>query len=309
MHKKVCIIFLMGLLLFFGFVNFGIAHDAKQEEWNPVSAGPVTTWTAPLCGKGKFVAQPFLFYNRTRGIFNSDGHYDSLPGGDKKYQLQEQLFGQYGITDKLEIDLQLVYQENYIKQGGPKAHSSGLGDSYLFLRYCAVEENGAIPHLTGLFQVKMPTGKYQNLDADKLETDSMAATSGGGSWDYGFGVMLTEKIKPFMFHADTIYSIPQEVKVSGVKTIYGNYLNYDLGIEYFMPKGFNLMLEFNGFLQGDKKENGSRAPSTDLSYFTIGPGIGWSNDKIQALLTYQRVLTGVNVDANDAIVFTCVYAF
>ena len=51
-----------------------------------LSAGTLTTWTAPLCGKGKFVVQPFFFYNRTRGIFNSEGHYDSLPSGDKKYQ-------------------------------------------------------------------------------------------------------------------------------------------------------------------------------------------------------------------------------
>ena len=26
-----------------------------SEEWNPPSAGPITAWTAPLCGKSKFV--------------------------------------------------------------------------------------------------------------------------------------------------------------------------------------------------------------------------------------------------------------
>ncbi len=40
--------------------GFGLAHSAREEgndEWEPVSAGPVTTWTAPLCGKGIFPGQ------------------------------------------------------------------------------------------------------------------------------------------------------------------------------------------------------------------------------------------------------------
>src|SRR3989338_9873305 len=41
----------------------------EADEWNPVSTGPLTTWTAPLCEKGKLVVQPFLFYNRSRGTF------------------------------------------------------------------------------------------------------------------------------------------------------------------------------------------------------------------------------------------------
>ena len=41
--------------------------SATQEEWSPPSAGPITTWTAPLCGKSKFSVQPFFFYNIGRG--------------------------------------------------------------------------------------------------------------------------------------------------------------------------------------------------------------------------------------------------
>jgi len=288
----------------------GLADNScAKEEWNPASAGPVTTWTAPLCGKGKFVVQPFLFYNRTRGTFNNDGHYDSLPKGDRKYQFQEQVFAQYGVTDRLELDAQAVYQENYVKESSSSAHANGFGDSYVFLRYCAIEEDGWFPHMTGLLQLKMPTGKYENADPDKLGADLMGATSGGGSWDQGLGITLTKKIKPFIFHADAIYSFPQQVFVDGVKTRYANYLNYDFGAEYILSKGFNLMFEADGFLQGDKRENGARTPGSDVNYFTIVPGIGWSNDKSQALIAYQRILTGANTDANDSVVATFVYTF
>ena len=312
MLQRILVILAVGGCLLLEQPDFSFAHsqsEKEDEEWNPISAGPVTTWTAPLCGKGKFVAQPFFFYNRTRGTFNSEGHYNSLAAGDKKYQFQQQLFAQYGITDRLEIDGQTVYQENYIKQGGLKAHSNGFGDSYLFLRYCAIEEEGRMPHITGLFQLKAPTGKYQHADPDRLGTDLMGAPSGGGSWDHGYGIQMTKKLKPFLLHMDATYSFPQEVKVDGVKTEYGRYLNYDFGIEYFLTKRFNTMLEFNGFLQGDKKQDGSKTPGSDINYLTMAPGFGWSNEKVQTLVAYQRTLTGANTDANDSIVFTFVCTF
>jgi hypothetical protein len=151
MLRRFLIIQAVFTFILFNNLNYAFASHKEDGEWCPVSAGPITTWTAPLCGKGEFAVQPFLFYNKTRGTFNSGGHYDSLPQGDKKYQYQQQLFMQYGLTDKLEADAQVVYQENYAKQGDLKAHSRGWGDSYVFLRYCAIEETDLIPHISGLF--------------------------------------------------------------------------------------------------------------------------------------------------------------
>src|SRR3990167_2286244 len=94
------------------------AHEPAREEWAPPSAGPLTTWTAPLCGKGKLVAQPFFYYNLTRGSFDAEGNYNGLAEGDKKSQLQEQILLQYGLTDHLEIDGQFVYQQNHLHQSG-----------------------------------------------------------------------------------------------------------------------------------------------------------------------------------------------
>ncbi len=298
------------ILVFSVFVSsFAFAHHDEEGEWEPVSAGPLTTWTAPLCGKGKFVLQPFFFYNRTRGSFSSEDHYNSLPRDDRKFQFQKQLFMQYGLSDKWELDAQIVHQDNYAKQSDRKSHSTGFGDSYLFLRDCLLEEKSLWPHLAGVFQLKIPSGKYQKLDPDKLGTDSMGAGSGGGSYDLGLGVNMTKKLKPFVLHADAIYNFPRERKIDGLKTEYGRYLNYDFGLEYFLPIGFNLMVELNGFIQGDKRQEGEKLPATDIYSLTFAPGIGWSNDKIQTLLAYQRTLIGANTDANDSVVVTFVYTF
>jgi hypothetical protein len=288
---------------------FTACATCEAQDWNPLSAGPTTTWTAPLCGKDKFVAQPYFFYNRARGAFNDDGHYDSLPKGDRKYQYQEQLFLQYGMTEKLELDAQAVYQENHIKQGDLEAHSRGFGDSYLFARYCLIEEKDWIPHATGLFQLKIPTGKYQHADPDKLGTDLMGAGSGGGSWDQGLGIIFTKRLRPFILHLDAVLNFPQAIKVDGIETRYANYLNLDVGIEYFLPNGFNLMFEANGFLQGDKRENDSRIPDSDVNYLIVATGIGWSCSNAQILLAYQRALLGTNTDANDSVILTVIHTF
>ena len=39
------------------------------DDWNPPSAGPITTWTAPVQGKGHLAVQPYFIYNITRGEF------------------------------------------------------------------------------------------------------------------------------------------------------------------------------------------------------------------------------------------------
>lgn len=307
--KTFFLLFLIGLL---SGARFSFAHDetaGHSSGWKPVSAGPLTTWTAPLCGQGKLVAQPFLFYNRTRGTFNARDRYDSLPAKDKKYQFQEQLFLQYGLSNYWEIDAQATLIQNYIRQGGAKAHSRGFGDSFLFLRYCALEEEKWLPHTTWVAQLKLPTGKYQKADPNKLGTDLMGAASGAGSYDIGLGINLTKKYKPFVFHADTHYSFPQERKIDGMKIEYGRYLNYDFGIEYFFAGSFNLMLEGNGFAQGDKRRGGEKIPASDVGSLTIAPGVGWSNEVLQMLIAYQRTVTGTNTDANDSVVFTFVYTF
>jgi hypothetical protein len=281
----------------------------EEAQWNPPSVGPIATLTAPTVGKGKLAVQPSVFYNRTRGEFNDDGHYVPLPKGDKESQFQQEISAQYGITDKWEFDAQTVYQENYMTQGGIKAHDEGFGDSYLFTRYEFIEDKGWFPTTTGLLQIKMPTGKYQHEDPNKLGADLMGATTGGGSWDPGVGINLTKKLKPFIAHADFIASFPQQVRINENKTQYGNYFNCDAAVEYFLPKGFNLMMEVNGLLQGDKRLNGGMVSDSGTDSLTFAPGIGWSNDRIQLLIAYQRTLLGTNVDANDSIVATFVYSF
>lgn len=277
--------------------------------WNPLSAGPVVTWTAPVCCRNELDVQSFFFYNRTRGEFDSDGHYKSYKNKDRKWQWQQMLFMQYGLTDRLEAAVIGQAQQNIKHENGSSAEASGFGDTWLFTRYCLMDESTWLPHTTGLFQFKFPTGKYQKADKGKLGTDLMGSTQSPGSYDYGFGAILTKHLKPFILHADFAYNIPLFTSIDGVKVRNGDYVTFDFGAEYFLPKGFNLMLEFNWLDGGDKKTASELVPASDMHQLLMSPGIGWSNDKIQTLLAYQRTIAGSNVDVNDSIIFTFVLIF
>ena len=251
------------------------------------------------------MVQPLFFYTHTRGEFDSEGDYHSLGKGNRESQFQQQLILEYGVTDKLEIDLQTAYSENYTKVGDARAHSDGFDDEWLYARYCLQEESKSMPCTTALFQLKAPTGKYQHGQDSKLDSDVM----GTGSWDPGLGMIMTKHLKPFVLHGDLIYTVPQKDDVDGITTHYAPYLNYDVAAEYILPKGFNLMAELNGVCQGDRKEFGKTVPASDSNSLVFAPGIGWSNDKVQMLIAYQRTLCGTNVDANDSVVFTIMHTF
>ncbi len=137
----------------------------------------------------------------------------------------------------------------------------------------------------------------------------MGAGTGGGSWDPGLGLIVSKTLRPFLIHADLAYNVPMEVKVDGVDTLYGQYLNYDFGVEWIFTKGWNLMLETNGVLQGNRKEEGHTITNSGVNTLLVTPAFGWSNEKIQTLIGYQRVVAGTNTDANDSLVLTAIFTF
>jgi hypothetical protein len=280
------------------------SNGSDADDWNPPSLGPIVTWTAPACGKNVFVLQPFLFFNNKVGDFDNDGRYADIPGGESEYQMQQALFIQYGILDKLEIDAWVQFQESWIKEAGKNGQGNGMNDSYLWLRYQFLDDKGWVPCVTAFIQLRLPTGKYQNANSTRLGAD----ITGTGSFDPGFGINLSKKLKPFMIHADVIPGFPLETKVDGKKTQYGMYLNYDLGAECFFPYGLNLMAEMNGYWQAASKTEDNETAETKNNYLSVCAGFGWSCNKVQTLLAYQRTIAGQNTAVNNGLVFSLVYS-
>ena len=275
----------------------------------PPTAGPFATFTAPITEKDHIVLQPFFFYNWTRGTFDEDSHYHGLPKGDKKETAVESLFMQYGVLDNMELDAQLFLDEAHCKVDGRSASSTGLADTLMMLRYNLLHQTNAwwCPETSLLTQIKLPTGKYEHADPNLLGIDLM----GTGSTDLTIGVDLTKCYKPFILHGDLWYSWPIKTGVDGVSTRYGDYLQWNAGVEIpFCKDKLAYMLEFNGLHQANTREEGVEVGGSRVNNVTLGTGIEYiPRDDLQLLIGYQRTLWGTNVDANDTFGVTLVWCF
>jgi hypothetical protein len=134
-----------------------------------------------------------------------------------------------------------------------------------------------------------------------------ADITGKGSFDHGYGINLTKRLRPFMVHADVIPGFPVETRVDGKRIQYGMYLNYDLGAEYLFLHGLNIMVEMNGYWQAASKIEGVEASDTKNANLSISAGVGWACDNVQTLLAYQRTISGKNTAVINGMVFSLVY--
>ncbi len=282
-----------------------MAEEKADAEWSPNSVGPVTAWVAPLCDAKTGYVIPRFYFTNFRKQYDNSGNKESIGDDTKQAQQQQMIFAAYGLTSKLELDAQISLVENHATIGDQSASSTGWADSYLYLRYCLAPEQDNTPCITGMLQLKLPTGKYQDAAADKLGTDII----GTGSTDLGVGIVATKKIKPVILHGDLSVFHPFKATVDSVKIQYGNYVNYDLAAEYFLNNGINFMAELNGLWQGKEEDDGVTIDETDVTYLQLAPGIGYGNEKFAALLAYQLPLSGKNTVINETWVLNFLFSF
>ena len=295
------------LILILASVAYAKGEEQEREElWQPTTPGPFVTFSAPVQQKNQINIQPLYFFNIGRGRFTAEGNYKSLPRRDYSDQQLIQLYAQYGLTDCWELDVQPAWQFNYSKVAQSSAESYGFADMFVMTRYCFIEETRWIPRATALFQVKLPTGKFQKSEEGKLNTD----ITGTGSIDYVYGFNFTKGIKPLLFHLDLLFTnAPSPVKIDGVKTEFSDTYTANGAVEWVFYKNFNLLGELLWQRQRDKRRNGDWAPSTAQSSLIFSTGIGYSKKSWQVLVGYQRTLAGQNVNANDTVAVTVLMNF
>lgn len=262
-----------------------------DEGWKPESVGAINGWNADVMGRHELFIRPTLFFINQRGNYNSDGGFEAFADNGKQRTTSASIFFQYGLTDRFELAGQTgMDRTRYEDDAQGSATSTQLQDSTLFLRCALATDGETAPLVTALFQLKMPTGKYQNADPAKLGTD----ITGTGTWDHGYGIVLTKRWKPFALHADAIMSFPLKTTVDGTSTQYAPYLTYDFAAEYFYTDRLSLMAEFNGFSQGKVKYDGDAADGTESSYLSTLAGISYAAQNYQYFGGWQQSLLGKN---------------
>jgi hypothetical protein len=308
MPKKA--VFAAAIALFFACPAFAAGNDKtdsnKQEVWQPILPGPFTTFTAPLAEPNKCVVQPLYFFYVTRGVFDGDGKYRSLPNKDYKIWQQAQLYVSYAPTDRVEFNAQPQWDIISARVDGSTATTAQYSDTLLNVRCNPVDESYWCPRITPMFQVKLPTGKYQDADPDRLLTDINST----GSTDYWFGASFTKGIKPVELHLDAFWvTSPAPVRIDGVKTKYADRCVLNGAFEWVIGDKLNLMSELLYQVRGDTRFDGELTPSSSYSSLLLYVGIGYSERWWQVLVGYGRTLAGENEDADDIAAATITIIF
>ena len=161
-----------------------------------------------------------------RGVFQTELSWDYLKWSDDKLERNLLLVPIYGLTDNLELSLEVPY---LIHQPASGASYHGVGDINLVLKDLVISESERSPALTVKSVFKMESGDF-NLGL------------GSGDKDYSLFAVATKTAGKFVFHGQIGYSWLGKGKISSLRdiTVYG------LAVDYLFTDRLHLLAELNG---------------------------------------------------------------
>jgi hypothetical protein len=204
MHRSTltCLLLLSATLLSGQTEKLIVPSDMKQQT---VITEPVTLY------KGYLRAGVVLDYRVADRFYNSEGgkeYYNTSSWGS---QSAYGIAFQYGISDRMEVDLiteymnnlqqtqslQIESKTNTSKTISIKQKGIGLGDSHLELRYQVINENEKRFSLTGSLMLIIPTGE-KNPHNIKSE-NQYDLPVGDGAYALGLNISARKVIYPYSF--------------------------------------------------------------------------------------------------------------
>ncbi|MGB7979069.1 MAG: hypothetical protein WCF19_07940 [Chlamydiales bacterium] len=285
---------------------------SAQEGFKPWFTGPLIAPSANTLRAGRVNIQPYLFFTADTGIFTSDWHVENQPNF---YHLNFRLPVKVGICDA--CDFQLTPQMHYKHTQG--VGTSTLGDLPIVLNFQWLDAKTTDPWPSiklGL-GVNIPSGKYQQLSANRLQTD----IGGSGNWAPGPILTLGQLLHIYGTHylewrlsSSYRFGIPVGVKgintyggVSSTRgTVYpGNVLLVDGAIQYNLDQRWAFACDLiyqhtdkNRFCgqAGDLDEESiGSVSSLSVEQFSIAPAIEYNlNENLGFLFGVWGALAGRN---------------
>ncbi|NGX62968.1 MAG: hypothetical protein KR126chlam6_00372, partial [Candidatus Anoxychlamydiales bacterium] len=162
-----------------------------QRDYIPWYTGPLIADNANNIGKGLVNIQPYLFFRDTPGAFNKAWGQQSI-GDTFTFQPYVELQG--GITTWFDITAEA--QAFYKDKSGTKSFE--VGDTSVKLGFQLLKEKDftAIPSIRVTVIESFPTGKYKNLNPNKLGIDA----SGSGSYETIANLLIGKVVYWFKAH-------------------------------------------------------------------------------------------------------------
>ncbi len=220
----------------------------------------------------EYEEQDFLFfleeaYTQEKGEWQfslSVGYFDNLVEEetdeeivDKRTDLWTGFLGvEYGITDRLQIELELPYLRQRIEEGDETNRDNSVGDTEFAVGCALIEEDRELPQLMAGLEVIAPTG---NEDVGL----------GSGAWGWGPFVAVSKQVIPKLyFHANLAYQITNNAEEEGEKKDERE-LEYGIAAVYQPTNDIDLILELVGVYEKEEDDEG-----TERTYpLQLVPGI------------------------------------
>lgn len=213
--------------------DFNIA----KKMFNPWYGGPLITGSGNVLPPGYVNINPQVQVTDYYGAYNGSGK--SIPIPDIM-EVNPSLSLGVGIVNRLDLYVQLAWDY----QDQLDVSFFGWQDDYVKMSFALLVEGPYVPAIKFSVKEIFPTGKYKNLDPEKIAVQSL----GDGAYKTEFGLNLSKVVwwmitHPMDFRISLNYGIASKIKVTNFnsygggfgtkgKVHFGNYFKGDFGYEF-----------------------------------------------------------------------------
>lgn len=266
---------------------------STRELIQPWFTGTLLATSGLVVPAGHFNTEPYIFAISRTSFYNNDWKSVSI---DPLWNVQFRTPFWVGVAPWADLRITPVWNWNHRENQSEWT----LGDWVLQLSFQLYKETlpskNWYPSVKVCIRETFPTGKYQNLNVDKLGTD------GGGMGTYATAVSINFS-KLFHFYDvsflnlrfNVVYSVPTEVHVKGLNA-YGGGMGTDgivtpeksflsvFGFEYSLARNWAIACDFQGIWcsQTYFKGNPGKVPYSDSDIDPSGvPAVNENKASIQ----------------------------
>jgi len=225
------------------FLLTSLQLEADEEAtYRPVYAGTLLNFYSQNAAPGRLVFEPILFATRSYGFYNKNWNLKNQTNTDEVELL---LSLETGITKFLDINLNLTGIYSYTD--GQSSVRYEDTSAILGFQIANDVKDTWTPDFRILLGESFPTGKYDQLNPKKLESDA----SGSGSFET-FLILVLQKIfytfpkHPFNLNLNLYYIYPSDVETRGFSVYgggYGTKGTVNPGSQYIASLGVEITLE------------------------------------------------------------------
>lgn len=297
-----------------------VPSDMKQQT---IVTEPVTL------NKGYLRAGVILDYRVADRFFNSTGEKEYYNTSSWGSQSAYGITLQYGISDRLEIDLLTEYINNLQQTQSMKVESItntsettsikqkgiGLGDSHLEIRYQVIREKESRFSLTGRLMLTIPTGEKNPRNIKSENQYDLPV--GDGTYAFGLNISARKVVYPYSFSGYLSYTknfngskifntgTPVEIKFR-----LGNLFEAGVSGNLHLNEWIVFGNELNYYHEGEGKLNNELSALMPSSWaLSYQPGLIFQVHRFRFSESVRIPLKGLNVPADPLYIIMVQFIF